>query len=74
MPKQIITVFAATGRQGSGAVQYLCEDGTFHVRAFTRNPASEGAKGMLLAYKLASSDVQISARCFRCRTRERRLR
>lgn len=46
MSKKIVTVFGATGRQGSGAVKYLCEDGAFHVRAVTRNPGSDAAKAL----------------------------
>ncbi|KAJ7600216.1 hypothetical protein C8J56DRAFT_1072978 [Mycena floridula] len=42
--KKIITVFCATGRQGSGAVKLLVEDGTYAVRAVTRNPESAASK------------------------------
>lgn len=43
-----IVIFGATGIQGGGAVKYLLQDGTFHVRAVTRTPESEAAKGMAL--------------------------
>jgi uncharacterized protein YbjT (DUF2867 family) len=45
MSKKIVTVFCATGKQGSGCVEYLCQDGAFRVRAATRNPESDAAKG-----------------------------
>ena len=45
MTKKVVTIFAATGRQGGGAVEYLCQDGEFHVRAVTRKPDSDAAKG-----------------------------
>jgi uncharacterized protein YbjT (DUF2867 family) len=37
MDKQIIAVIGATGLQGKGVVQALVKDGTFKVRAITRN-------------------------------------
>lgn len=38
MEKKIITVIGATGSQGKGVVHALVTDGTFKVRAVTRNP------------------------------------
>jgi len=40
MEKQTITVVGATGAQGRGVVNALVQDGTFNVRAITRNPDS----------------------------------
>ena len=38
MSKKIIAVIGATGLQGSGIINALIKDGTFHVRAVTRHP------------------------------------
>lgn len=38
MEKKIIAVVGATGLQGKGVVDALSKDGTFTVRAITRNP------------------------------------
>jgi uncharacterized protein YbjT (DUF2867 family) len=38
MEQKIITVIGATGSQGKGVVDALVKDGTFNVRAVTRNP------------------------------------
>jgi len=46
MPQKIVTVFGATGKQGGGAVRYLLKDGSFSVRAVTRNPESDSAKAL----------------------------
>ena len=43
MEKQIITVFGATGAQGSGVVTHLLKQGKYAVRAVTRNIHSEKA-------------------------------
>ena len=40
MNKQIIAVLGATGNQGKSVVDALLKDGTFHVRAISRNPKS----------------------------------
>ncbi len=40
MEKKTIAVIGATGAQGKGVVNALVKDGTFHVRAISRNPAS----------------------------------
>jgi len=53
MEKKIIAVIGATGAQGKGVVNALVKDGTFKVRAITRNPekyqgrADEVVKGDL---------------------------
>lgn len=59
MTKRIVTIFAATGRQGGGAVEYLCEDGTFHVRAVTRKPDSDAAKGEQQTFLVSVSDCSL---------------
>ena len=38
MEKKVIAVIGATGAQGKGVVEQLVKDGTFDVRALTRNP------------------------------------
>ena len=48
MSKKIIVVTGATGAQGGSVVKFLLEDGTFAVRATTRNPESPKAKGLWL--------------------------
>lgn len=52
MPR-IVTVFGATGTQGSSVVEALLKDGAFTPRAITRDVASQGAKG------LSSRGVQV---------------
>jgi len=42
--KKIIAVMGATGTQGGGVLRSLLEDGTFAVRAVTRNPDSASSK------------------------------
>lgn len=44
--KNIIAVAGATGAQGSSVAKFLLDDGTFAVRALTRQPDSPAAKGM----------------------------
>lgn len=46
MPKNVIAVCGATGAQGGGLVNALLADGTFAVRALTRNPDSDKSKAM----------------------------
>ena len=43
--KKIVAVLGATGTQGGGVVRSLLSDGTFAVRAITRNPKSPNAQG-----------------------------
>ncbi|KAF8552073.1 NAD(P)-binding protein [Imleria badia] len=43
MSARIVTVFGATGKQGSSVVKTLLADGTFTPRAVTRDPSSEKA-------------------------------
>lgn len=45
--KPIIAVTGATGTQGGGVARDLLKDGTYAVRAVTRNPDSAAAKGTL---------------------------
>ncbi|KAH7097938.1 NAD(P)-binding protein [Auriculariales sp. MPI-PUGE-AT-0066] len=51
--KKLIVVFGATGTTGGSVAKYLLEDGTFAVRAVTRNVNSEKAK----ALKAAGAEV-----------------
>ncbi len=44
MEQKIIAVIGATGSQGKGVVNALLKDGTFKVRAITRNPDSYTGK------------------------------
>jgi len=41
-----ITVIGATGSQGSGVVNALIKDGTYRVRAVSRNPDNYTGKQM----------------------------
>lgn len=62
MSKKIVTVFCATGKQGSGCVEYLCQDGGFHVRAATRNPEGDAAKAFAaLGAELVKVDLNDKA-------------
>ena len=45
MSKKIIAVVGATGKQGGGMIDALLKDGTFAVRAITRDTNSDKAKG-----------------------------
>ena len=45
MEKRIIAVVGATGAQGKGVVEQLVKDGTFDVRALTRNPDTYDGPG-----------------------------
>ncbi|KAJ7670900.1 hypothetical protein DFH06DRAFT_143087 [Mycena polygramma] len=51
---RIVTVFGATGLQGTSVVNAILADGTFTVRAVTRNPTSAAAK------KLSERGAQIA--------------
>jgi uncharacterized protein YbjT (DUF2867 family) len=44
MGKKIIAVIGATGSQGKGVVEALVKDGTYKVRAITRNPDNYSGK------------------------------
>ncbi|KZV93492.1 NAD(P)-binding protein [Exidia glandulosa HHB12029] len=44
--KKLIVVFGATGAAGGSVAKYLLEDGTFAVRAVTRNAASPAAQAL----------------------------
>jgi uncharacterized protein YbjT (DUF2867 family) len=44
MNKKIIAVIGATGAQGKGVVNALIDEGTFNVRAITRNPEKYSGK------------------------------
>jgi uncharacterized protein YbjT (DUF2867 family) len=64
MNKKIIAVVGATGNQGKGVVNALVKEGSFHVRAISRNPdtynglANEVVRGDL-------TDVQSLAEAFK---------
>lgn len=45
--KRIIAVTTATGTQGWGVIQELLKNGTFAIRALTRNPSNPKAQGLL---------------------------
>ncbi|TDL21423.1 NAD(P)-binding protein [Rickenella mellea] len=51
--KKLIVVTGATGAQGGSVVRFLLEDGSFQVRAVTRNADSEKAK------ELAAKGVEV---------------
>jgi uncharacterized protein YbjT (DUF2867 family) len=51
--KKLIAVVGATGSQGGGLVQAILDDGTFAVRALTRNAQSAGAQ------KLAAAGAEV---------------
>ncbi|KAJ7186442.1 hypothetical protein C8R46DRAFT_935531 [Mycena filopes] len=52
-PQRIVSVFGATGLQGSAVVDALLKDATFTPRAISRDPDSEAAR------KLAARGVQV---------------
>ncbi|KAB5591412.1 NmrA family containing protein [Ceratobasidium theobromae] len=52
-PRRIIAVCGATGTQGGSVISHLQRDGSFDIRALTRNPSSPRAK------ELAKSGVQV---------------
>jgi uncharacterized protein YbjT (DUF2867 family) len=54
MSKKIIAVIGATGKQGGGAVDALLKDGTFAVRAVTRDAGSDKAKGRSIGHHSVS--------------------
>ncbi|XP_042310785.1 nmrA-like family domain-containing protein 1 [Sceloporus undulatus] len=45
--KKTVVVFGATGAQGSSVAHALLDDGTFQVRAVTRNPSQPAAQALL---------------------------
>ncbi|XP_051787221.1 LOW QUALITY PROTEIN: nmrA-like family domain-containing protein 1 [Erpetoichthys calabaricus] len=51
--KKLITVFGATGAQGKSVVQALLSDGSFKVRAVTRDPTKP------VAQKMVSQGVEV---------------
>ena len=48
--RKLVTVFGATGAAGGSVAKYLLEDGTFAVRAVTRNVNSDKARGIHWAF------------------------
>lgn len=50
MEKKIIVVIGATGSQGKGVVNVLVNEGSFHVRAITRNPEKYSGKAQEAVY------------------------
>jgi uncharacterized protein YbjT (DUF2867 family) len=62
MKKRIIAVVGATGAQGKGVVEQLVKDGTFDVRALTRNPDTyDGHAQQVKAVDLNNSDSLVEA-------------
>src|ERR1700741_4512667 len=53
MSKKIIAVIGATGAQGKGVVNALVKEGSFNVRAITRNPEKYSGK----AHELIAGDL-----------------
>ncbi len=53
MNKKTIAVIGATGAQGSGVVNALVKEGSFNVRAITRNPKKYSGK----AHEIVSGDL-----------------
>ncbi len=50
MNKKIIVVVGATGAQGKGVVNALVHEGTFNVRAITRNPEKYSGKAQEIVF------------------------
>ena len=46
MTMKTIVVFGATGKQGGSVVTSLLDDGVFHVKAVTRDPAKDNSKAL----------------------------
>ena len=59
MEKKIIAVVGATGLQGKGVVNELIKEGTFNVRAITRNPNNYQGK----ADEAVQGDAGRGGRC-----------
>jgi uncharacterized protein YbjT (DUF2867 family) len=62
--KKIITVFGATGAQGGGVAQAILNDAEseFTVRAVTRDPGSEKAKGLAgMGAEIVAADIDDKA-------------
>lgn len=55
MSKPIVAVTGATGQQGGSVVEFLLRDGTYDVRAVTRNIDSPKAKGAIIHTSLICS-------------------
>lgn len=62
MNKKIIAVIGSTGAQGKGVVEQLVKDGTFEVRALTRNPDNyDGPAQQVKAVDLTDSNSLVEA-------------
>ena len=56
----ILTVIGATGKQGSAVVDAALQDGTYKIRALTRNVNSEKAKALAArGVELTTADVNV---------------
>ncbi|KZV98608.1 NAD(P)-binding protein [Exidia glandulosa HHB12029] len=57
MTKKVISVFGATGSAGGSVAKYLLDDGTFAVRAVTRNVDSPAACALALGAEVVAADL-----------------
>jgi len=68
-PKKIIVVVGSTGAQGSSVAKALLRDGSFAVRAITRNPNSPPAQQLKAAgvevVKADADDIESLKKAFR---------
>ncbi|KAF7312627.1 NmrA domain-containing protein [Mycena indigotica] len=58
MSKRIFTIFGATGRQGAAVVESALADGTFTLRAVSRNVDSDASKALIArGVEVVSADL-----------------